>query len=49
MGLRYDKVVARKKTKLRELERKAKAPDLVEEMQDIVNEMVENRNIRLEQ
>ena len=34
MGLRYDKVVARKKSKLREL---------------IVDEMVENRDIRLEQ
>lgn len=49
MGLRYDKVVARKKAKLRELEREAKTPDLVEEMQDIVDEMVENRDIRLEQ
>lgn len=49
MGLRYDKVVARKKSKLRELEREALAPDLVEEMQEIVDEMVENRDIRLEQ
>ncbi len=49
MGLRYDKVVARKKAKLRELEREAKTPDLVEEMQGIVDEMVENRDIRLEQ
>lgn len=49
MGLRYDKVVARKKAKLRELEREAKTPDLVEEMQGIVDEMVENREIRLEQ
>ena len=49
MGLRYDKVVARKKAKLRELEREAKTPDLVEEMQAIVEEMVENRDIRLEQ
>ena len=49
MGLRYDKVVARKKAKLRELERDAKTPDLVEEMQEIVDEMVENRDIRLEQ
>lgn len=49
MGLRYDKVVARKKNKLRELEREAKTPDLVQEMQDIVDEMVENRDIRLEQ
>ena len=49
MGLRYDKVVARKKAKLRELEREAKTPNLVEEMQVIVDEMVENRDIRLEQ
>ena len=49
MGLRYDKVVARKKAKLRELERDAKTPGLVEEMQGIVDEMVENRDIRLEQ
>ena len=49
MGLRYDKVVARKKSKLRELEREVLTPDLVEEMQEIVDEMVENRDIRLEQ
>ena len=49
MGFRYDKVVARKKAKLRELERDAKTPALVEEMQGIVDEMVENRDIRLEQ
>ena len=49
MGLRYDKVVARKKAKLRELEREAKTHDLVDEMQGIVDEMVENRDIRLEQ
>lgn len=49
MGVRYDKVVARKKAKLRELEREAKTPDLVQEMQDIVDEMVNNRDIRLEQ
>ena len=49
MGLRYDKVVARKKAKLRELEREAKHQSLVEEMQAIVDEMVENRDIRLQQ
>ncbi len=49
MGLRYDKVVARKKAKLRELEREAKQYSLVEEMQAIVDEMTENREIRLEQ
>ena len=49
MGIRYDKVVARKKAKLRELGREALTPDVVEEMQEIVDEMVENRDIRLEQ
>lgn len=49
MGIRYDKVVARKKAKLRELEREALTPDVVEEMQEIVDEMVDNRDIRLEQ
>ena len=49
MGLRYDKVVARKKAKLRELEREAKTHDLIDEMQEIVDEMVDNRDIRLEQ
>lgn len=49
MGIRYDKVVARKKAKLRELEREALSPELVEEMLKIVDEMVENRDVRLEQ
>ena len=49
MGIRYDKVVARKKAMLRELEREAKSPVLVQEMQDIVDEMVNNRDVRLEQ
>ena len=49
MGIRYDKVVARKKAKLRELEREAKHQSLVDEMQAIVDEMVDNREIRLEQ
>lgn len=47
MGVRYDKVVARKKAKLRELEREAKHQSLVEEMQGIVDEMVTNREERL--
>ena len=47
MGVRYDKVVARKKAKLRELEREAKHESLVEEMQGIVDEMVTNREERL--
>ena len=49
MGIRYDKVVARKKNKLRELEREAKTYRIVEHMQGIVQEMVDNRNIRIQQ
>ena len=49
MGIRYDKVVARKKSKLRQLEREAHDQYLIDEMQMIVDEMVENREIRLEQ
>lgn len=49
MGVRYDKVVARKKAKLRELEREAHHQSLVDEMQNIVDEMVNNREERLQQ
>lgn len=49
MGVRYDKVVARKKAKLRELEREAHHQTLVDEMQGIVDEMVNNREERLVQ
>lgn len=49
MGLRYDKVVARKKSKLRELERDAKTQGVIDEMQEIVDEMVNNREVRLYQ
>ena len=49
MSIRYDKVVARKKNKLRELEREARTYHLVEHMQGIVNEMVENRDVRIQQ
>lgn len=47
MGVRYDKVVARKKAKLRELEREAHHQALIDEMQGIVDEMVINREERL--
>ena len=47
MGVRYDKVVARKKAKLRELEREAHHQSLIDEMQAIVDEMVNNREERL--
>ena len=49
MTIHYDKVVARKKNKLRELEREARTYHIVEHMQGIVNEMVENRDVRIQQ
>ena len=49
MGVRYDKVVARKKAKLRQLEREAHHQYLIDEMQGIVDEMVNNREERLRQ
>lgn len=49
MGVRYDKVVARKKNKLRELEREARTYSIVEHMQGIVDEMVQNRDTRIQQ
>ena len=49
MGVRYDKVVARKKNKLRELEREAKTYNIVEHMEGIVDEMVQNRDTRIQQ
>lgn len=49
MSVRYDKVVARKKNKLRQLEREAKTYNIVEHMQGIVDEMVRNRDIRIQQ
>ena len=47
MGIRYDKVVARKKAKLRQLEREAHHQALIDEMQAIVDEMIENREVRI--
>ena len=49
MSVRYDKVVARKKNKLRELEREARTYSIVEHMQGIVGEMVQNRDTRIQQ
>ena len=46
---RYDAVVARKKAKLEELKRTAKDKSKVEEMQVIVNEMLRDRENRIEQ
>lgn len=45
----YDKVLGRKKAKLEELKRTAKHLSKVQEMQDIVDEMVRDRNTRIEQ
>jgi hypothetical protein len=49
LGINYDKVVARKKAKLRQLEREAHDQHLIDEMQAIVDEMVANRDIRIMQ
>lgn len=49
MGIRYDKVVARKKAKLRQLEREAHDRSLIDEMQAIVDEMINNREMRLDE
>ncbi len=45
----YDKVLERKKAKLEELKRTAKHAYKVQEMKDIVDEMVQNRDERIEQ
>lgn len=47
--INYDKVVARKKAKLEELKRTAKHHSKVQEMQEIVDEMLKNRESRIEQ
>ena len=47
--LRYDAVVARKKAKLEELKKTAKDPEKVEEMRIIVEEMLRDREARIEQ
>ncbi|MGN0866932.1 MAG: SUMF1/EgtB/PvdO family nonheme iron enzyme [Oligosphaeraceae bacterium] len=47
--LRYDGVVARKKAKLEELRQTAKDPSKVEEMRVIVEEMLRDRESRIEQ
>lgn len=49
MGVRYDKVVARKKAKLRELEREGGSQTLGNEIQEIVDDMILNREDRLMQ
>lgn len=49
IGINYDQVVARKKAKLEELKQTAKHEYKVREMQEIVDEMLQNRNNRIEQ
>lgn len=45
----HDAIVARKKAKLEELKRTARHQSKVTEMQEIVDEMIENRSTRVEQ
>lgn len=45
----YDAVIARKKAKLEELRREAKHSSLVEDMEEIVDEVVKDRENRIEQ
>ncbi len=45
----YDKVLERKKAKLEELKRTAKHESKIQEMQDIVDEMIQNKESRIEQ
>lgn len=47
--INYDKVVLRKKAKLEELKKTAKHASKVREMREIVDEMVKNRDTRVEQ
>lgn len=47
--INYDKVVSRKKAKLAELKQTAKDQSKIDEMQDIVNEMLRDRENRINQ
>ena len=47
--INYDKVVARKKAKLAELKQTARDQSKIDEMQDIVNEMLRDRENRINQ
>ncbi len=49
IGINYDKVVAKKKAKLAELKQTAKDQSKIDEMQDIVNEMLRDRENRINQ
>lgn len=45
----YDRVIARKKAKLEELRREARHSSIVEEMEEIVEEVIRERDSRIEQ
>lgn len=49
VAVNYDKVLARKRAKLEELRRTARHESKVKEMEEIVDEMVKNRESRIEQ
>ena len=49
VGINYDKVLDRKKAKLEELKRTARHASKIQEMQEIVDEMVQNREARIDQ
>jgi uncharacterized protein YeeX (DUF496 family) len=49
IGINYDKVLARKKAKLQELKQTARHQSKVDEMQEIVNEMIRDRENRINQ
>lgn len=49
IAINYDNVVARKKAKLAELKRTAKDQSKIDEMQEIVNEMLRDRENRINQ
>ena len=48
VGINYDKVLDRKKAKLEELKRTARHASKIQEMQEIVDEMVQNREARID-
>lgn len=49
VGINYDNVVARKKAKLENLKKTARDPRKIQEMQEIVDEMLNERENRIEQ
>lgn len=49
IGINYDKVVAKKKAKLEELKKTAKDQSKIDEMQEIVDEMLRDREDRINQ